>query len=53
MAYLGTLLFFLVITMAFWLLIFLAMFIPYWITLQVIDTFNPELGERLFGDKKA
>jgi len=53
MAYLGVLLFFAVITMAFWLLIFLAMFLPYWITLQVIDTFNPELGERLFGDKSA
>lgn len=51
MEYLGVLLFFIIFTMAFWLLIFLALFIPYWATLQIIDTFNPELGERLFGNK--
>lgn len=52
MEYLGVLLFFIIFTMAFWLLIFLVLFVPYWIVLQLIDTFNPELGERLFGEKQ-
>lgn len=51
MEYLGVFLFLLIATMAFWLLIFLVLFIPYWVTLQMIDSFNPELGERLFGNK--
>jgi hypothetical protein len=50
---LGVLLFFAIITMAMWLLIFLSIFLPYWITLQLIDRFNPELGERMFGERES
>ena len=47
MATLGVFMFFAVIGMAFWLLIFLATFIPYVATLLILDKINPALAEKL------
>lgn len=44
---LGILIFFGVIGMAFWMLIFLGTFVPYMITLILLDKFNPALAEKL------
>ncbi|MDA9563119.1 hypothetical protein N9R81_00425 [Flavobacteriales bacterium] len=44
---LGIFLFFCVIGMAFWMLIFLASFLPYVATLLILDKVNPQLAEKL------
>jgi hypothetical protein len=44
---LGILLFFAILGMAFWMLIFLGAFVPYMITLLLLDKVNPSLAERL------
>ena len=52
---LGVLFFVLVLGMGFWILIFLmTIVIPYWITLLIVEKFNPELAAKLafYNDKK-
>ncbi|PCJ89834.1 MAG: hypothetical protein COA57_00525 [Flavobacteriales bacterium] len=49
---LGVLTFLAIIGMAFWLLIFLALFIPFWITLFFVQQINPKLANRLVGSKE-
>ena len=49
--FIGFLAFLLTATMAFWLLIFLMLFLPYWITLSILDKTNPELAAKLAGFK--
>jgi hypothetical protein len=44
---LGLFFFFMVIGMAFWMLIFLASFVPYMATLLLLDKVNPKLAEKL------
>lgn len=45
----GVLLFLFFITMAFWLLIFLAIFVPYMATLLILDQVSPALADKLAG----
>ncbi len=49
--FIGFLIFLGTATMAFWLLIFLVLFIPYWITLSILDQTNPDLAAKLAGFK--
>ena len=44
---LGVLFFLFVMGMGFWVLIFLATFIPYWLTLVAVEKVNPELAAKL------
>ena len=44
---LGILFFFMIIGMAFWMLIFLGTFVPYMATLILLDKVNPALAEKL------
>jgi Na+-transporting methylmalonyl-CoA/oxaloacetate decarboxylase gamma subunit len=49
----GVLLFLAIMTLVFWILIFLVTFVPYMVTLLILDKVNPELANKLAGgDKK-
>ncbi|WP_170266210.1 hypothetical protein [Phaeocystidibacter marisrubri] len=52
MKFLGFLIFLLVALMGFSMLVFLALFVGYWITLTTIERFNPEMANRMVGYKE-
>lgn len=52
MKFVGFLIFLLIALMGFSMLIFLALFVGYWITLTGIERVNPRLANRLAGYKE-
>jgi len=50
--FLGFLVFVLVATMGFGMLIFLAMFIGYWLTLLFVEKMSPKLAHKMIGHKE-
>lgn len=50
--FLGFLVFVLIATMGFGMLIFLALFVGYWITLVFVEKLNPELAYKMVGHKE-
>jgi len=50
--FLGFLVFLLIATMGFGMLIFLALFVGYWITLVLIEKLNPKMAYRMIGEKE-
>lgn len=50
---LGILFFLCVMGLGFWVLIFLALFVPFWIKLLIIEKINPKLAEKIanLGDR--
>ena len=47
--FLGFLVFVLIATMGFGMLMFLALFVGYWITLVLVEKVNPSLGHKMIG----
>ncbi len=52
MKFVGFLIFLLIALMGFSMLIFLALFVGYWITLTTIERFKPELANKMVGHKE-
>lgn len=52
MKFVGFLIFLLIALMGFSMLVFLALFVGYWITLTGIERINPDLANRMVGHKE-
>ena len=50
--FLGFLVFLLIATMGFGMLIFLALFVGYWLTLLFVEKMNPRMAYRMVGHKE-
>lgn len=53
MKFIGFLIFLTIALMGFSMLIFLALFVGYWITLTTVERFNPDLANRMVGHKAS